>query len=155
MLYGCKTVALPKRQEAEVEVVELKMLRFSLRVTRIDNIRNMSRDSAGWTVWRENTRGARRGGLNTYGKDDGYTGRRMLRMELPGKRKRGRSKRRYKYANATREDMVIVELTEEDAEDRNKNGDGKSADRRSRKKKRRICLSRKQANNNGHSPVSW
>ena len=29
MLYGLETVALTKRQEAEIEVAELKMLRFS------------------------------------------------------------------------------------------------------------------------------
>ena len=40
MLYGLDTVALTKRQEAEMEVAELKMLRFSLGVTRMDTIRN-------------------------------------------------------------------------------------------------------------------
>ena len=40
MLYGLETVALTKRQEAEMEVAELKMLRFSLGVTRMDMIRN-------------------------------------------------------------------------------------------------------------------
>ena len=40
MLYGWETVALTKRQEAEMEVAELKMLRFSLGVTRMDTIRN-------------------------------------------------------------------------------------------------------------------
>ena len=39
MLYGLETVALAKRQEAEMEVAELKMLRFSLGVTRMDKIR--------------------------------------------------------------------------------------------------------------------
>ena len=38
MLYGLETVALTKRQEAET--AELNMLRFSLGVTRMDNIRN-------------------------------------------------------------------------------------------------------------------
>ena len=38
--YGLETVALTKRQEAEMEVEELKMLRFSLGVTRMDKIRN-------------------------------------------------------------------------------------------------------------------
>ena len=39
--YMLETVALTKRQEAEMEVAELKMLRFSLIAgTRIDNIRN-------------------------------------------------------------------------------------------------------------------
>ncbi|KAK2890506.1 hypothetical protein Q8A73_018806 [Channa argus] len=40
MLFGLETVALKKRQEAELEVAELKMLRFSLGVTRMDRIRN-------------------------------------------------------------------------------------------------------------------
>ena len=42
MLYGLDTVALTKRQEAEMEVTELKMLRFSLGVTIMDTIRNES-----------------------------------------------------------------------------------------------------------------
>ena len=41
----------------------------------------------------------------------------MLRMELPGKRKRGRPKRR--FIDVVKEDMVEVEVTEEDTEDRN------------------------------------
>ncbi|KAI5086753.1 hypothetical protein C0J45_23264, partial [Silurus meridionalis] len=48
MLYGlclcCMvvwTVALSKRQEVELEVAELKMLMFSLGVTRMDKIRNL------------------------------------------------------------------------------------------------------------------
>ena len=56
----------------------------------------------------EKTREAR---LRWYGhvrrKDDGYIRRRMLRMELQGKRKRGRPKRRF---------MDTVEVTAEDAE---------------------------------------
>ncbi|KAK3524727.1 hypothetical protein QTP86_001653, partial [Hemibagrus guttatus] len=39
-LYGLETVSLRKRQESELEVAELKMLRFSLGVTRLDRIRN-------------------------------------------------------------------------------------------------------------------
>ena len=50
-------------------------------------------------------------------KDDGYIGRRMLRMELPGKRKRGRPKRR--FMDVVKEDMAEVEVTEEDTVDRN------------------------------------
>ena len=94
-LYGLETVALTKRQEAEMEVAELKMLRFSLGVTRIDKIRNeYIRGTAQVGKFGEKTREAR---LRWYGhlrrKDDGYIERRMLRMELPGKRKRGRPKR--------------------------------------------------------------
>ncbi|KAK3565881.1 hypothetical protein QTP86_019641 [Hemibagrus guttatus] len=40
MLYGLETVSLRRRQESELEVAELKMLRFSLGVTRLDRIRN-------------------------------------------------------------------------------------------------------------------
>ena len=96
MLYGLETVALTKRQEAEMEVAELKMLRFSLGVTRMDNIRNELEYIRGTTQvgkFGEKTREAR---LRWYGhlrrKDDEHIGRRMLRMELSGKRKRGRPK---------------------------------------------------------------
>ena len=41
----------------------------------------------------------------------------MLRMELPGKRKRGRPKRR--FMDVMKEDMADVEVTEEDRVDRN------------------------------------
>ena len=57
--------------------------------------------------------------LRWYGhvrrKDDGYNGRRMLRMKLPGKRKRGRQKRR--FMDVVKEDMAEVGVTEEDTED--------------------------------------
>ena len=119
MLYGLETVALAKRQEAEMEVAELNMLRFSLGVTRMDKIRNeYIRGTAQVGKFGEKTREAR---LRWYGhlrrKDDGYIGRRMLRMELPGKRKRGRPKRR--CMDVVKEDMAEVEVTEEDTVDRN------------------------------------
>ena len=80
-----------------MEVAELKMLRFSLGVTEMDKIRNeYIRETAQVERFGEKTREAR---LGWYGhvlrKDDGYNGRRMLMMELPGKRKRGRPKRRF------------------------------------------------------------
>ena len=49
-------------------------------------------------------------------KDDGYIGRRMLMMELPGKKKRGRPKRR--SMDIVKEDMAVAEVTEEDTEGR-------------------------------------
>ena len=55
----------------------------------------------------EKTREAR---LRSYGhvrrKDDGYIGRMMLRMELPGSRKRGGPKRRFM-------DVVKEDITED------------------------------------------
>ena len=60
-------------------------------------------------------------------------------MELPGKRKRGRPKRR--FMDVVKEDMVEVEVTEEDTVDR-RNLRKKSAvatpDGKSRKKKKNI-----------------
>ena len=74
-----------------MEVAELKMLRFSLVVTRMDKIRN---------EYIRGTAQAGRVGKKTREvvwacteENDGYIGRLILRMELPGKRKRGRPKR--------------------------------------------------------------
>ena len=50
MLYGLETVAMMKRQEAEMEVAELNVLRFSLVVKRLDKIRNKYR-SEGQHRW--------------------------------------------------------------------------------------------------------
>ena len=40
MVYGLETVVVIKKQIEEVEVAEMKMLRFTMRVTRKDKIRN-------------------------------------------------------------------------------------------------------------------
>ena len=40
MLYGLETVLLIKKQEAELVVAELKMLRFSLGIMRMNKIKN-------------------------------------------------------------------------------------------------------------------
>ena len=102
-----------------MEVTELKMLRFSLGVTKMDNIRNeYISGTAEVGQFGEKIREAR---LRWYGhlrrKDDGYIGRRMLMMELPGKRKRGRPKRR--FMDVVKEDMAEIEVMEEDTVDRN------------------------------------
>ena len=80
----------------------------------MDKIRNeYIRGTAQVGRFGEKTREPR---LRWYGhvlrKDDGYIGRRMLRMELPGKRKRGRPKRR--FMDVVKEDRAEVEVTEED-----------------------------------------
>ena len=95
------------------------MLRFSLGVTRMDNIRNeYIRGTAQAGKFGEKTREAR---LRLYGhlrrKDDGYIVRKMLRMEWAGKRKRGRPKRR--FIDVVKEDIAEVEVTDEDTVDRN------------------------------------
>ena len=40
MVYGLDTVAVTKKQVEEMEVAEMKMLRFAMGVTRKDKIRN-------------------------------------------------------------------------------------------------------------------
>ena len=109
----------------------------------MDKIRNeYIRGTAQVGKFGEKTREAR---LRWYGhlrrKYDGYIGRRMLWMELPGKRKRGKPKRR--FIDVVKEDMAEVEVTEEDTVDRNNwrrkircgDPDGKS---RKKKKKKKI-----------------
>ncbi|KAK3544420.1 hypothetical protein QTP86_011158 [Hemibagrus guttatus] len=96
MLYGLETVSLRKRQESELEVAELKMLRFSLGVTRLDRVRNeYIRGTAHVGRLGDKVREAR---LRWFGhvqrRESEYIGRRMLDMELPGRRQRGRPKRR-------------------------------------------------------------
>ncbi|KAK3559288.1 hypothetical protein QTP86_010738 [Hemibagrus guttatus] len=95
MLYGLETVSLRKRQESELEVAELKMLRFSLGVTRLDRIRNeYIRGTAHVGRLGDKVREAR---LRWFGhvqrRESEYIGRRMLDMKLPGRRQRGRPKR--------------------------------------------------------------
>ncbi|MCJ8740102.1 hypothetical protein PDJAM_G00054950 [Pangasius djambal] len=120
MLYGLETVALRKRQESELEVAELKMLRFSLGVTRLDRIRNeYIRGTAHVGRLGDKVREAR---LRWFGhvqkRESEYIGRRMLDMELPGRRRRGRPKRR--YMEVIHEDMKLVGASVEDAEDRDR-----------------------------------
>ncbi|KAK3557178.1 hypothetical protein QTP70_024694 [Hemibagrus guttatus] len=120
MLYGLETVSLRKRQESELEVAELKMLRFSLEVTRLDRIRNeYIRGTAHVGRLGDKVREAR---LRWFGhvqrRESEYIGRRMLDMELPGRRQRGRPKRR--YMDRINEDMKLVGASVEDAEDRDR-----------------------------------
>ncbi|KAK4307254.1 hypothetical protein Pmani_020967 [Petrolisthes manimaculis] len=117
MLYGIVTVPMTKRQEAELEVAELKMLRISLGVTRLDKIRyELIRGSAHVRRFGDKAREAR---LRWFGhvqrRDGEYVGRRMLEMDPPGRRKRGRPKRRFMDAV---KDIRMVGVTEEDVEDR-------------------------------------
>ncbi|KAK3523014.1 hypothetical protein QTP86_011091 [Hemibagrus guttatus] len=109
MLYGLETVSLRKRQESELEVAELKMLRFSLGVTRLDRIRNeYIRGTAHVGRLGDKVREDR---LRWFGhvqrRESEYIGRRMLDMELPGRRQRGRPKRRTEAA--TNGDSINLE----------------------------------------------
>ena len=118
MVYGLEIVAVTKKQVEEMEVEEIKMLRFAMGVTRKDKIRNEHIRST-VKVQRLGMK-MREGRLRWYGhvmrRDQEYVGRKMMKRELPGKRRRGRPKRR--FVDVVKEDMGEVGAKETDVEDR-------------------------------------
>ena len=101
-----------------MKVAEMKMLRFAMGVTRKDKIRNehirsiVKVERLGMKM-RE---GRRRWYGHVMRRDQEYVGRKMMQMELPGKRKKGRPKRR--FLDVVKEDMGEVGAKETDVEDR-------------------------------------
>ena len=75
-----------------MEVTEMKTLRFAMGVTRKDKIKNEYIRSTVKVEWLGMK--LREGRLRWYGHvmrgDHEYVGKKMMEMELPGKRKRGR-----------------------------------------------------------------
>ena len=120
MLYGMQTVAVTERQVGKMEVAELKMVRWELGVTRKDKIRNeYVRGTAKIAKLGDKLRNAR---LRWYGhvkrREEDYVGKTMMEMALPGRRKRGRPRRR--WMDLAREDMERVGAKEGDEVDREK-----------------------------------
>ena len=118
LMYGLETVAVTKKQVKEMEVAKMKMLRFAMGVTRKDKIRNEYIRGTVKVEWLGMK--MREGRLRWYGhvmrKDQEYVGRKIMEMELPGKRKRGNSKRR--FYDVVKEDMGEVGAKETDVENR-------------------------------------
>ena len=118
MVYGLETVAVTKKQVEEMEVVEIKMLRFAMGVTRKDKIRNEHIRST-VKVQRLGMK-MREGKLRWYGhvmrRGQENIGRKKMEMELPGKRRRMRPKR--KFLDVVKKDMGKVGAKETDVEDR-------------------------------------
>ena len=89
MVYGLEMVAVTKKQVEEMEVAEMKMLRFAMRVTRKDKIRNEYIRGTVKVEWLRMK--IREGQLKWYGhvmrRDQEYVGRMMIEMQLPEKRK--------------------------------------------------------------------
>ena len=111
MVYGLETVAVTKKQVEEMEVAEMKMLRFAMGVTRKDKIRNEHIRS---TVKVERLgMKMREGRVRWYGhvmrRDQEYVGRKMMEMELPGKRR---------FVDLIKEDMGEVGAKETNVENR-------------------------------------
>ena len=114
MLYGMETMGVTERQMGKMEVAELKMVRWALGVTRKDKIRNkyvrgtVKIAKLGDKLW--NAR------LHWYGhvkrREESYMGKRMMDMAVPGRRKRGRPRRR--WMDLVREDIERVGARERD-----------------------------------------
>ena len=103
MQYGAETWATTKRQEKRIEVTEMRMLRWMCRVTRKDKIRN--EHIRGTTRVAQASKKITERRLNWYGhvmrRDGEHILRKVVRADirgLPGKRKRGRPKTRWKDA---------------------------------------------------------
>ena len=101
-----------------MEVAEMKMLRFAMGMTRKDKIRNEHIRST-IKVERLGMK-MREGRLRWYGDvmriDQEYVGKKMMKMKLPGKSRRGRPKRR--FVDVVKEDMGKVGAKETDIKDR-------------------------------------
>ena len=118
MVYKLETVAVTKKQVEEMEVAKMKMLRFAMGVMRKDKIRNehirstvkikrlemkMREDRLRWY-------------RHVMRRDQEYVGRKTMEMELPGKRRTERPKRR--FLDVVKEDMGEVGAKETDVENR-------------------------------------
>ena len=118
MVYALEMVAVTKKQVKEMEVAEMKMLRFAMGVTRKDKIRNkFIRGTA--KVERLGMK-MREGKLRWYGhvmrRYQEYVGRKIMEMELPGKRKRRTPKRR--FLDLVKDDIENAGARETDVEGR-------------------------------------
>ena len=98
MIYGAETWATTKRQEKRIEVTDMRMLRWMCGVTRKYKMRN--EHIRGTTRVAQASKKITERRLNWYGhvmrRDGENIPRKVLRADIPGKRKRGRPKTRWK-----------------------------------------------------------
>ena len=96
VLYGMETVAVTERMVKKMEAAELKMVRWALGVTLKDKVRNKYI----WGTAKIRRIGGKLRGerLRWFGhvkrREEIYIGRRMMKIEIPGKRTRGKPRRR-------------------------------------------------------------
>jgi len=118
MLYGLETVPQTKKTTKMLEVAEMRMWRWTCGVTRRDQVKNKDiREKMAVTNIGVLCRRAR---LRWFGhvkrREESYVGRRILSLEPPGRRGRGRPRQR--WMDTTNADMRSVGAREEDTEDR-------------------------------------
>ena len=91
MIYGIKTVGATSLQMEKLGVAEMRMLRMEMEIAKMDKVRNECvRRKVGVENIEEKIREAR---LRWYGhmrrREDSYVGRKVLYMEVSGKRPKG------------------------------------------------------------------
>ena len=118
MVYGLETVAVTKKQVEVMEIAEMKMLRFAMGVTKKDKIRK--KYIRGTVEVEQLGMKVREGRLRWYGyimrRDQEYMGRKVMEIELSGKKKRLRLKRR--FLDVVKKDMGKVGVREKDIQNR-------------------------------------
>ena len=118
MLYGVECWTVTKKEEQILETTEMQMLRRIKGVTRRDKIRSVDiRRELGVNDIKEKAREIR---LRWYGhvmrmKDDNEV-KKVMYMEVPGKRPVGRPKAR--WMDRIVKDMEELKITEDDTQDR-------------------------------------
>ena len=118
MLYGTETWAIKVDEERKMQVTEMRMLRWMLGKTRKDRIKN---DEIRNTVKVANIADKmRERRLTWFGhverREDRYVGKRVQKMELGGKRPKGRPKKR--WMEVVKDDMKAREIEKSRAQDR-------------------------------------
>ena len=115
---SCKTSNDVWCRDVKMDVAEMRMLRWMSGVTKMDRIRNER--IRGTTKVGKISKKVQESRLKWYGhvsrREDEYVGKRVMGMEVPGKRRRGRPKRR--WLDSIRNDLSESGLSEEDAQDR-------------------------------------
>ena len=118
LLYGAETWAPSRGQEARLEVNEMRMLRWMCGVTRRDTSRNGH--IRGTTTVVQTSKKITEKRLKWYGHvrrmKEEHIVRRMLDVNIPGKRRRGRPNLRWK--DACKRDMLEVGLKEDNTTNR-------------------------------------
>ena len=119
MMYGAETWAVKK--EKKLDVAEMRMLRWMSGVTKLDRIRNEI--IRGTTKVGEISKKVQESRWKWYGhilrREEECVGKRVMGMEVPRKRRRGRPKRM--WLDNIRNDLER-ELSGEDAQDRANGG---------------------------------
>ena len=118
MLYGMEAVPVTSSHVKKLEVPEIKMCRWARGHTLRDHVRN---DDIRERLKVENiTERCRKARLRWFGhvkrRDQDYFGRQTLEMVPPGRRKRGRPKKR--WMDCVNRDMRVIGTTKDEVHDR-------------------------------------